>query len=59
MNLREAQTELGLSVYAIYGAVQRGELHAVQVGGRGRIYYPEWELRTLARNLYSTLGAAA
>lgn len=48
LNLRQANQEFGLSDYHIYRAVHAGLLHAVQVGGKGRIYYAEWELKTLA-----------
>lgn len=59
LNLRQVQEEFGLTIYAIYKAVDEGTLHAGQVDGEGRVYYAEWEVRALARNLYSTLGAAA
>src|SRR5258708_15834757 len=48
LNLREAQQEFGLSVYAIYRAVKLREIKAIQPGGKGRIYYLEDELRALA-----------
>ena len=51
MNLREARLEFGLDHRAIYAAVERGQIHAFKVGGTGRIYYPEWELRELANLL--------
>lgn len=59
LNLEQVREEYGLSVYAIYRAGQEGRLHALQHDGKGRKYYAEWEVRALARNLYSTLGAAA
>ena len=58
LNLREAERELGLSAYQIYSAVERGLLHAVQVNGRGRIYYPEWELRCINAGKFCDLAAA-
>ena len=56
LNLREAMRYFGLTDYQIYAAVHRGLLHAVQVGGRGRIYYPEWELVSLT-NTYGLEAA--
>lgn len=51
MTLREANRELGLSDYAVYLALRRREIRAIQPGGKGRIYYLEDELRALAARL--------
>lgn len=62
LNLRQAQQEFGLSDYLIYSAVHRGEIRAIQPGGKGRIYYLEDELRRLSERQSqlsaSFLGAA-
>lgn len=47
MNLREIENEFGLTEYHVYRAVHAGRLHPVQRDGKGRIYYAEWEVRTL------------
>lgn len=47
LNLRQALQQFGLSDYHIYGAVKRGEIEALQVGGKGRVYYSERQLREL------------
>lgn len=49
LNQRQAKEEFGLTMYAIYAAVDRGELEALQVDGKGRVYYSEKQLRTLTR----------
>lgn len=59
MHLREIEHEYGITPYQVYRAAHEGQLHALQRDGKGRTYYAEWEVRALARNLYSTLGAAA
>ena len=62
-NRREANREFGLNNYQLLLAVQRGELRRVQLGGRGRIYYLEDELRALAgrtsKPLYTYVAGAA
>lgn len=62
MNLRQAEKELGLSEYHVYGAVKRGEIEALQVGGKGRVYYSERQLKALKRVIttsYRLVAAAA
>lgn len=59
LHLREIEQEFGLTHYHVYRAVHEGHLHPLQRDGKGRTYYAEWEVKALARNLYSTLGAAA
>jgi hypothetical protein len=51
LNRKQAQEEFGLTQYAIYAAVQRDELEPLQVGGRGRIYYSERQLRALKERI--------
>jgi len=58
LNLRQVQEEFGLTLYAIYKAVDEDKLHAVQVDGKGRVYYAEWEVRAILMVLFG-LGAAA
>lgn len=58
LNLSEVQGEYGLSIYAIYGAVQRGQLHALRRDGKGRTYYAEWEVVKLLRELCALVRAA-
>ena len=59
LNLREIEQEYGLSDYHVYRAVHEGRLHAVQVNGRGRIYYAEWEVRAFLSQLFEMATAAA
>jgi hypothetical protein len=47
-NMREALREFRLTRYQLMMAVQRRELRRVQLGGEGRVYYLEDELRALA-----------
>lgn len=51
LTLREARERFGIHYKQVYAWVAEGVLHAVQVGGKGRIYYPDWELEVLARSL--------
>lgn len=53
LTLREAQKRFEVNHRQIYAWVTEGRLHAVQVGGKGRILYPEWELRELVHSLSS------
>lgn len=61
-NRRQAQREYGLNLYQIRMAVKRGQLQRVQLGGEGRIYYLENQLRELAARLqnpaFTFAGAA-
>jgi hypothetical protein len=57
LDLRQAKERFGLNYWQIYAAAQRGELHPVKLGGKGRRRYPEWELEALAAIL-SCLYAA-
>jgi predicted DNA-binding transcriptional regulator AlpA len=59
LNLRQIEHEFGLSDYQVYRAVREGRLHALQVGGKGRVYYAEWEVRSLGRPDYRASGVAA
>jgi hypothetical protein len=54
LNRKQAQEEFGLTQYAIYAAVQRAELEPMQVGGKGRIYYSERQLRALKEALITS-----
>lgn len=59
--MRQAIHEFGLTSYQLHAAHNRGELRRVQVGGKGRIYYLEDELRALAARIkcaYTLAGAA-
>lgn len=61
LHLRAAMETFGLTKYQLYLAVRRRELRPVQLGGKGRIYYLEDELRALAARLkcaYTLAGAA-
>lgn len=60
LTLREAEERFGLKHWHVYAAAKRGELHCIQREGRGRKYYPEWELVRLAASigLYSEYSAA-
>jgi hypothetical protein len=51
LDLREIRQRFGLDHRRIYAWVGAGLLHAVQVGGDGRVYYPAWELEDLVKNL--------
>lgn len=51
LTLREVRSRFGVHYKQVYAWVAEGKLHAVQVGGKGRIYYPEWELKVLAEAL--------
>lgn len=59
LNLRQVQDEFGLTMYAVYKAVDEGKLHACQVDGEGRVYYAEWEVREILRQLFGRLRTAA
>jgi len=41
LTLRDVRQRFDVHYRQIYAWVEEGRLHAVQVGGRGRIYYPE------------------
>lgn len=58
LNSREVQNEFGISEYQLYKAVHDGHLHPGRVGGRGRIYYSEREVRAFLSLLFD-LGTAA
>ena len=59
LTLREIEQRFGLHFKLVYAMAEAGLLHAVQVGGKGRIYYPEWELRELLERSPSPVWAAS
>lgn len=58
LTLKEAAEVLGVSYLVVYALANAGHLHAVQRDGKGRVYYPEWEVRAILMELYD-LGVAA
>lgn len=49
--MRTAMAKFKLTKYQLYIAVRRRQLQPVQVGGKGRIYYLESELRVLSQRV--------
>lgn len=48
---REVRQRFGLDHRWLYQQAHLGLLHPIQVGGKGRIYWPEWEVRELVKAL--------
>lgn len=53
LTLRGARERFGLDHRQIYAWVEEGKLHAIQPGGEGRVWYPEWELHALVQSMGS------